>query len=366
MVVPHPRPRLAADHRRPAPPADRGARAAGLSGRHWRGPGVRWRAAPFAYAPWGARAHVLARRLRLNRPSDDLRSHPFGGLTGLSSSAMADTTAEPGGSISTTRRTSGSTTLLAAQRPLSDPPHHDEMLFIVQHQTTELWFKLMLHELRAATEFVRHDDLEGSFKILARVKHIQTQLLSQWSVLETLTPTEYAQFRYALGPRVASSRTRTGSSRWPLASAIARVIESSGTRRRSGTSSRRPPRPEPLRRVPALAGAAGVGCPAGGPGAGCLDALRADPRRDGGDRRDLRAPRRLVGRVRDGREARRRRRDLLALAVPPPQGRPPGHRAKRGTGGTAGAGYLREMIDEVFFPELWEARTALRERHRDG
>ena len=100
--------------------------------------------------------------------------------------------------------------LLAAQRPLSDPPHHDEMLFIVQHQTTELWFKLMLHELRAAIEFVRRDDLESSFKILARVKHIQTQLLNQWSVLETLTPTEYAQFRYALGPRAASSPTRTG------------------------------------------------------------------------------------------------------------------------------------------------------------
>src|SRR4026209_1573865 len=90
--------------------------------------------------------------------------------------------------------------LLAARHPRSDPPHHDEMLFIVQHQTTELWFKLMLHELRAATDMVRRDDLEGSFKILARVKHIQTQLLSQWSVLETLTPTEYAQFRYVLGP----------------------------------------------------------------------------------------------------------------------------------------------------------------------
>ena len=56
----------------------------------------------------------------------------------------------------------GLDTLLAAQRPLSDPPHHDELLFIVQHQTTELWFKLMLHELRAATALVRQDDLEGS------------------------------------------------------------------------------------------------------------------------------------------------------------------------------------------------------------
>jgi tryptophan 2,3-dioxygenase len=90
--------------------------------------------------------------------------------------------------------------LLAAQTPLSDPPHHDEMLFIIQHQTSELWFKLVLHELRAAIAFVQKDALEPCFKILARVKHIQAQLVSQWSVLATLTPTEYGEFRHVLGP----------------------------------------------------------------------------------------------------------------------------------------------------------------------
>src|SRR5947199_871079 len=90
--------------------------------------------------------------------------------------------------------------LLSSQKPLSDPPHHDEMLFIIQHQTTELWFKLLLHELRAAIRYVQADDLEPSFKILARVKHIQAQLVSPWGVLETLTPTEYGQFRPVLGP----------------------------------------------------------------------------------------------------------------------------------------------------------------------
>ncbi len=90
--------------------------------------------------------------------------------------------------------------LLSAQVPLSQPPHHDEMLFIIQHQTTELWFKLLLHELRAAVRFVQADDLEPSFKILARVKHIQAQLVNQWSVLATLTPTEYGEFRHVLGP----------------------------------------------------------------------------------------------------------------------------------------------------------------------
>ena len=89
--------------------------------------------------------------------------------------------------------------LLDAQHPLSDPPHHDEMLFIIQHQTAELWIKLVLHELEAAVAHVRGDRLEPCFKILARVKQIQRQLFEQWAVLETLTPTEYVQFRGVLG-----------------------------------------------------------------------------------------------------------------------------------------------------------------------
>ncbi len=88
--------------------------------------------------------------------------------------------------------------LLSAQKPLSDPEHHDEMLFIIQHQTSELWIKLALHELQAAVEHVKKDELEPCFKILARVKHIQLQLFNQWAVLETLTPREYAQFRDVL------------------------------------------------------------------------------------------------------------------------------------------------------------------------
>jgi tryptophan 2,3-dioxygenase len=93
--------------------------------------------------------------------------------------------------------------LLAAQEPLSggpgSPPRHDEMLFIVQHQVSELWLKLMIHELRAAIGHLRADALEPNFKILARVKLIQKQLFEQWAVLETLTPSEYEAFRPALG-----------------------------------------------------------------------------------------------------------------------------------------------------------------------
>jgi tryptophan 2,3-dioxygenase len=90
-------------------------------------------------------------------------------------------------------------TLLAAQKPLSDPVHHDEMLFIIQHQTSELWMKLLLHELQAATRMIQQDQLEACFKVLARGKHILWQLFNQWIVLETLTPSEYAQFRDVLG-----------------------------------------------------------------------------------------------------------------------------------------------------------------------
>ena len=85
--------------------------------------------------------------------------------------------------------------LLSAQRPLSDPEQHDEMLFIVQHQTSELWMRLLIHELKAAMVDLRADAIGPCLKKLARIKQIQRQLFEQWSVLETLTPTEYAQLR---------------------------------------------------------------------------------------------------------------------------------------------------------------------------
>jgi tryptophan 2,3-dioxygenase len=87
--------------------------------------------------------------------------------------------------------------VLSAQQPVTSA--HDEMLFIIQHQTSELWIKLLLHELDAAVELVRTDRLAESFKIFARVAHIQRMLFEQWAVLETMTPSEYLEFRDALG-----------------------------------------------------------------------------------------------------------------------------------------------------------------------
>ena len=89
--------------------------------------------------------------------------------------------------------------ILSAQHPVSVPEHHDELLFILQHQTSELWLKLVLHELRAVQRQLAKDDLRPALKGLARVKHIQRTLTEQWSVLATLTPSEYAEFRSFLG-----------------------------------------------------------------------------------------------------------------------------------------------------------------------
>lgn len=87
--------------------------------------------------------------------------------------------------------------ILSGQHRLSD--HHDEMLFIIIHQTSELWMKLILHELEAAIECIQRNDLEPSFKMLSRVSRIQQQLIQSWNVLTTLTPADYMQFRHKLG-----------------------------------------------------------------------------------------------------------------------------------------------------------------------
>src|SRR3954453_24266375 len=89
--------------------------------------------------------------------------------------------------------------LLDDQHPLSEPEHHDELLFIIQHQTSELWMRLIIHELDAVLRYLAADDLGPAQKGLARVKQIQRQLFEQWGVLATLTPSEYVKFRGVLG-----------------------------------------------------------------------------------------------------------------------------------------------------------------------
>ena len=90
--------------------------------------------------------------------------------------------------------------LLSAQVPISQPPHHDEMLFIIQHHVSELWLKLLIHELKAARNYLEDDVVGRTRKVLARCKVLLRMLTEQWSVLETLTPSEYMEFREFLGP----------------------------------------------------------------------------------------------------------------------------------------------------------------------
>jgi tryptophan 2,3-dioxygenase len=253
--------------------------------------------------------------------------------------------------------------LLSAQLPLSSPPHHDEMLFIIQHQTTELWFKLLLHELRAALGMVQRDQLEPSFKILARVKHIQAQLVSQWSVLATLTPTEYAEFRHVLGNSSGFQSVQYRTVEFLLGNKDPRMMQVH-------------------RHDPAAM-------------AQLEEALRAPSLYDEFlrhlARRGLPVPRAVLERdVTQPAPQDPALRELFRTIYEEPAAHWDAYEMceklvdvdeqfslwrfrhmkvvqrvigfKRGTGGTAGVAYLRQAIELAFFPDLWDVRTEIRER----
>jgi len=251
--------------------------------------------------------------------------------------------------------------LLSAQLPLSQPPHHDEMLFIIQHQTTELWFKLLLHELRAAVALVQADDLEPSFKILARVKHIQTQLVNQWSVLATLTPSEYGEFRHVLGPASGFQSAQYRLVEFILGNKDPRMLEvhrqSAAAHAELEAALRAPSLYDEFLRhlarrglpVPREVVERDVsGPPPRHPGLIALfKQIYEDPKRywdayemcekliDVDEQfaiwrfRHVKVVQRIIG-------------------------------AKRGTGGTAGYAYLKQLVDVTFCPDLWDVRTELR------
>ena len=108
---------------------------------------------------------------------------------------------------------------------MSRHEHPDELLFIIQHQTTELWFKLVLHELRSVREYLDGDDVSRARKALARVKHIFRTLAEQWSVLATLTPSEYAEFRGVLGSSSGFQSHQYRSVEFILGNKNARLLE---------------------------------------------------------------------------------------------------------------------------------------------
>ena len=251
--------------------------------------------------------------------------------------------------------------LLSAQVPLSNPPHHDEMLFIIQHQTSELWFKLILHELRAAIGFVRRDQLEPTFKILARIKHIQAQLSSQWAVLETLTPSEYGEFRHVLGPASGFQSLQHRLIEFMLGNKDRRMLQVHEQDPAAHT--------ELLAALQAptlydefLRHLARRGKPIP---ASVLDRDVAEPHRgDPGVRAVIREIYENPAENWDAYEMCEKLIDVdeqLSLwrfrhvkVVQRIIG------WKRGTGGTTGVEYLKKLVDVLLFPDLWDVRTELK------
>lgn len=252
--------------------------------------------------------------------------------------------------------------LLSAQRTLSTPTHHDELLFIIQHQTTELWFKLVIHELQAALDQIRTDDLEASFKILARVKHIQQQLLSQWSVLATLTPSEYVQFRHVLGPASGIQSLQNRLIEFMLGHKDERMLavfrHDAQAYATLDAAFRAPSLYDEFLRYLARKGHA---IPREvldrdvtqrhTPSPAVVDAFRLiyeQPERHW-DAYEM------CEKLVDIDEAQILWRFRHIKVVERVIG------FKRGTGGTAGVSYLRHIIDDAFFPELWDVRTHIKE-----
>ena len=248
--------------------------------------------------------------------------------------------------------------ILTAQNPLS--PAHDEMLFIIQHQTSELWMKLALHEIGAARASIAAGALEPAFKMLARVARIMEQLNSAWDVLRTMTPADYTTFREALGQS-------SGFQSWQY-----RLIEFAAGNRNPAMLKPHAHRADILEKLQAelahpslydvalaALNRAGIALPE--------DVLRrdysqpwvADTRVEAAWRRVYEAPEKnwalydLAEKLVDFEDYFRRWRFNHVTTVERVIG------LKRGTGGTGGVSYLRRMLEVELFPELWQLRTSL-------
>jgi tryptophan 2,3-dioxygenase len=248
--------------------------------------------------------------------------------------------------------------ILNAQHPISTA--HDETLFIIQHQTSELWMKLAIHELNAACRLVAADDLQPAFKVLSRVSRILEQLNSAWDVLRTMTPSEYTQFRGSLGQSSGLQSWQYRMIEFLVGNKNAAAVHSHGydqaVLQRIEEARQAPSIYDQAIRLLARRGFA-------------ID--RAILERDvsvthvGSDSvrgawlSVYRDPNRcwelyeLAEKLVDLEDYFRRWRFNHVTTVERVIG------LKRGTGGTSGVSYLRKMLDVVLFPELWQVRTAL-------
>jgi len=248
--------------------------------------------------------------------------------------------------------------VLGAQQPRS--PDHNEMLFIIQHQTSELWMKLMLHELRAAVAAVAQDELGAAFKMLARVSKIMEQLVHAWDVLATMTPPEYSAIR----PYLASS---SGFQSWQY-----RCIEFMLGNKNAAMLRPHGHRPDLLAHVEAawrapslydeslrLLARRGLAIPASHVERDWTQQYPASDEVEAAWLVVYRSPKtywdlyQLGEELTDLEDAFRLWRFRHVTTVERVIG------FKRGTGGTSGVAYLRRMLDVVLFPEIWRLRTSL-------
>ncbi|QRQ88236.1 tryptophan 2,3-dioxygenase [Cupriavidus oxalaticus] len=248
--------------------------------------------------------------------------------------------------------------ILSAQHPLS--PDHNEMLFIVQHQTTELWMKLMLHELRAARESVKADSLPPAFKMLTRVSRIMDQLVQAWNVLATMTPPEYSAMRPYLGMSSGFQSYQYREIEFILGNKNAAMLKPHAHRAEHlalvEMALKTPSLYDEAIRLMARRGfAIDAECverdwtqPAGYNAS--VEAAWLEVYRNPSAHWELYE---LGEKFVDLEDSFRQWRFRHVTTVERVIG------FKRGTGGTEGVSYLRKMLDVVLFPELWRLRTDL-------
>ena len=249
-------------------------------------------------------------------------------------------------------------TLLGAQKPRSDC--HDEMLFIIIHQATELWMKLTLHELGAARRLVIADDLQPAFKHLARVSRIQSQLIQSWDVLSTMTPSDYSQFRDALGKSSGFQSAQYRLIEFALGNKQASML--APHRHRADLLAQL----EQSLATPSLYDEAirllarrGFAIDASVMSRDVREPYRANPSVLAAWTKVYKDPRQywdlyqLAEELIDLEDWFQQWRFRHVTTVQRIIGR------KRGTGGTEGVSYLRQVLDVTFFPELWDVRTEL-------
>ncbi|MCD0503772.1 tryptophan 2,3-dioxygenase [Bordetella petrii] len=248
--------------------------------------------------------------------------------------------------------------LLGAQHPLS--PEHNEMLFIVQHQTSELWMKLMLHELHAAIVHVAQDRLPPAFKMLARVSKIMEQLVHAWDVLATMTPPEYSALRPYLARSSGFQSYQYRQIEFLLGNKNAAMLKPHAHRADLLAPVQQAYRApslydESLR----LLARHGLDVPASHLDRDWTQPYTASPAVEAAWLAVYRDPDRhwdlyqLGEKLTDLEDAFRLWRFRHVTTVERVIG------FKRGTGGTSGVAYLRKMIDVVLFPEIWALRTDL-------